>query len=72
MASYYIVSESPDRIEPANEEIPSRYTTAEKAGDAIKSGVHGDYGTRYVLWITTELSATYDRAWVLIPKEEAW
>lgn len=65
----YIVSESPDRIEPAGEDTPSQYATAEDAGEAIKQDYHGEYGTKYVLKISIDaVVAEYSRPWTLVRK----
>lgn len=74
MAGFYVVSGDADKIVPVGEfvvpegeDIILTYETAAEAGDAIKRGTHGDeIGPRYVLWVTTEVAATYDRPWVLV------
>lgn len=65
----YIVSDSPDRIEPSGEDTPSQYATAEDAGNAIKNGYHGEYGHKYVLKVSIDsVAAEYDRPWALVRK----
>jgi hypothetical protein len=66
----YIVSESPHRIEPADEETPTEYVSPESAGKAIKDGHHGEYGTRYVLKVALTPVAEYSRAWTMIRKSD--
>lgn len=62
---WYIVSDSPDRIDPVNEGPPDHYDTPEDAGDSIVTGYHGELGTRYVLAVDVSVVATWDRPWAL-------
>jgi hypothetical protein len=55
-------------IIPSGEDEPTAYESPEQAGEAITHGVHGDYGTKYVLKVSTELVAEYSRPWALIRK----
>lgn len=65
----FVVSGSPDRIEPAFEETPTAYRTAEEAGEAIKEDRHGEYGTLYVLSVAFSAVAEYHRPWTLVRKD---
>jgi len=66
----YIVSESPHRIEPVGEETPTEYVSPEAAGKAIMDGLHGEYGTRYVLRVALTPVAEYSRAWTMVRKPD--
>lgn len=66
----FIVSESPHRIEPADEETPTHYSSPEDAGKAITDGLHGEYGTRYVLSVALTPVAEYSRSWTLVRKTD--
>jgi len=66
----YIVSESPHRIEPADEGTPTEYVSPEAAGKAIKDGHHGEYGTRYVLKVALTPVAEYSRSWTMVRKRD--
>jgi hypothetical protein len=66
----FIVSESPDHIEPVGEEVPTEYATPEGAANAIRAGVHGDYGTRYVIKVAYSVVAEYSRPWALVRRED--
>jgi hypothetical protein len=66
--TWYIVSESPDRIESQYSETPVHYNTPEDAGDGIRAGEHGEVGTRYVLAVDVSVTAVWDRPWSLLPK----
>ena len=70
MREIYIVSDAKDRIHPVEEDIPSEYPTAEAAGDAIKDGLHGEYGTRYVLKVSITAVAEYSRSWTMVRKPD--
>lgn len=67
----YVVSDSPDRIEPTGEDVPSQYQTPEEAGDAIKNDWHGGYGRKYVLAVKiVSVVAEYDRPWSIVRKDD--
>jgi hypothetical protein len=62
----YVVSLERDSIQLYDEDDLIQYDTKEEAGEAIRNGVHGEAGTRYVLRVELSVNATYDRAWIAI------
>lgn len=70
MAEFYIVSSDPGHLVPPVDEIPPEYATVDEAYDAIVSGHHGEYGTRYILKINSQCVAVAQRPWALTRKTE--
>jgi hypothetical protein len=69
--THYIVSTENDRVvsdDGSRGFDPTQYQTPEEAGDGIRSGFHGQAGTRYVLKVDLSVEATYERGWELVRK----
>ena len=67
----FIVSDEPDSISrPVDDQHqdPPLYSSPEEAGEAIKTGEHGEFGTKYVLRVAFTPVAEYRRPWALVRK----
>jgi hypothetical protein len=67
----YVVSTDPESLYPGatDDDTITTYRTPEQAVASITAGLHGDFGTRYVLKIELEVVATATRPWAIVPKD---
>lgn len=63
--TWFFVSTYSGKIDTDDQGSPLHYQTRADAEDAIKTGEHGDYGTRYVIKAELETVSTAHRAWEL-------
>lgn len=63
--TWYFVSTYPGKIDTDDQGTPLHYQSQTDAEDSIKTGEHGDMGTRYVIKAELETVAVASRSWEL-------
>lgn len=62
---WFFVSTQSGKIETDDQGSPLHYRTQADAEDSIRTGEHGDYGTRYVVKADLETVSVATRSWEL-------